>query len=533
VAYCGVCGAAVPNGAHFCPSCGSPLRSADDPGKGGGPSTRTWLFLALALVLVAGAIGGGLVALAHRTGARNKHPGSAKLVAAKHAATKSPSPSPSPSASVPPSTESFASYFHDDRSGVVKIVTSTCTEGLVGTGFVIGRHLVATVAHVVSGEASMVIKSGSTAYTGQVIGLDAQSDVALIRTDQPVLGHIFHFATARPAVGDELAVMGYPLGGPLSFSSGSVSGLNRHENIEGIERTGLLQTDAAINPGNSGGPLLSTQGLVEGLVDAQTTNAEGLGYAVSVKAAEPLLEGWEQTPAPPSPSPCAPPSTGTFPNAALNATNVVTAFFNAINESNWPRVWALGGDNLSPTYTSMVAGYAHTEDDTALIYKVAGQTVSVGLLAQETSGVAQFYLGQYTVSRGTIVTGHQSLQETDNGTGYSRFAGSWTGHGRYMMINTGGLAIIGYRTYQNCNASRTSGCDQTIGNNLIDGGLTAFQLGSASTSHSTGTFIFSTTGLTGPVSVRPGAHPGTLVVPQFTSVPFCDEGAESSGVCGA
>lgn len=54
--------------------------------------------------------------------------------------------------------------------------------------------------------------------------------------------------------------------------------------------TGLMQTDASINPGNSGGPLLNEKGQVIGINTAKASQGEGLGFAIPINTAKPIVE---------------------------------------------------------------------------------------------------------------------------------------------------------------------------------------------------------------------------------------------------
>jgi len=192
---------------------------------------------------------------------------------------------------------SFADVVSSVQSGVIRIETNTCTGGEIGTGILLGPRLVATVEHVVDGAQTITLKrNGKVVGHGTVIGSDSARDVALVRSDRPITGHRFKLAARAPRLGEDVAAIGFPLGLPLTVTRGSVSGLGRTIAINGINRTRLVQTDAAVNPGNSGGPLMTDSGLVVGLVDLGTNQANGLAFAVGAQTAGPLLLAWAGAP---------------------------------------------------------------------------------------------------------------------------------------------------------------------------------------------------------------------------------------------
>ncbi len=240
--------------------------------------------------------------------------------------TQAASPPPATSAPKKPQhRRSLVALVARERSGILKVEAFGCDQRALGTGFLVSPRLVATVQHVIEGAQSIhLIRAGKLVATGTVIGADAARDVALVRTDRPVSGYVFHLATRRPALAEPVAAIGFPLGLPLSISRGVVSGSDRVVEINGIRRRKLVQTDAAVNHGNSGGPLISTvSGEVIGLVDLGATEANGLAFAVAAQVARPLLNAWKVAPqpvaaagcesapvtqaAPPQPQPSSPP----------------------------------------------------------------------------------------------------------------------------------------------------------------------------------------------------------------------------------
>jgi S1-C subfamily serine protease len=196
------------------------------------------------------------------------------------------------------STDTLETLVAKTRSAVVRIQAYGSGSEAIGTGFLIGPRLVATVDHVVDGATTIILKQrGRPAGTGTVVGEDPTRDVALVRTSRTLLGTALSLAPRTPQLGEPVAALGFPLGLPLTVTQGSVSGLRRTVPIDGIRRRDMVQTDAAVNPGNSGGPLIDVDtGRVVGLVDLGSEEANGISFAVSAQVAQPLLQAWQSAP---------------------------------------------------------------------------------------------------------------------------------------------------------------------------------------------------------------------------------------------
>ena len=80
------------------------------------------------------------------------------------------------------------------------------------------------------------------------------------------------------------------------------------------------------------------------------------------------------------------------------------AYYVAINAGDYQTAWNLGGDNLDPTYTAFVNGFASTSHDSLTITASQGDTVSVTLNATQSNGSDQTYSGTYTVTGGHITS---------------------------------------------------------------------------------------------------------------------------------
>lgn len=163
----------------------------------------------------------------------------------------------------------------------------------VGSGVVVNFDgVVLTSLHLVDGAAEVEISfADGTRSTAVIAGIDPSKDIAaLVPYTPPSLIVPATIAASSPVrVGDEVFVVGNPLGLVGSMSAGVVSGLEREVKLAGRERSlrGLIQFDAAVNSGNSGGPLLDRRGQVVGIVTglANPTEQEvfiGIGFAVPI-----------------------------------------------------------------------------------------------------------------------------------------------------------------------------------------------------------------------------------------------------------
>jgi serine protease Do len=375
MAYCGDCGAQLGPQDRFCTGCGRPMDGAAvDRPVIGSPSPRragrlagpmALLVLALAVLVLAG---GGVGAYTLLAGQRTHQPSARAATAPSPRRSVAPGPvGTASSAASSPAPASFAQLYAQDSSGVVRIDVTNCTGGAVGSGFLISPTLVATAAHVVAGAATIGLTAGGHTTVGTVVGVSDSTDVALVESSAALAGHVFTLGTTQPAVGVSLAAIGFPEGGPLTFTSGTVSGLDRTISIDGTPRTGLLETDAAINPGNSGGPLLLTDGTVVGLADAALQGASGIAYGVPVQLAGPLLDSWQASPSPQPPASCPDPTgpqgdpvhvtAGSGDAAAVGA--VLATYFEAIDGGDYQTAY----EQLAPSQQALMseAAFASSE----------------------------------------------------------------------------------------------------------------------------------------------------------------------------
>jgi serine protease Do len=304
---CTRCGGQVWPQDLFCPRCGTPVSAlaSGTPPQPARPSTsqsRTILLALIGVLVVALGVTVGVLIVHQRSGPDAASKTALRAAPQTHATTTSPTVSALTTTASAPAD--FAAVYSREQSGVVRIEVLGCSESGIGTGFLLSPTLIATVDHVVVDSLVVSLIDGDQRTTGQVVGSDPLHDLALVRADSPLTGYNFRFAATEPAVGDRVAAIGFPIGDPITLTQGGISGLDRDIEVEGEQRTGMIETDAAVNPGNSGGPLLAPDGTVFGLVDALNTAANGIAYAVPSGQAQPAMTSWQQAPTSQPPATC-------------------------------------------------------------------------------------------------------------------------------------------------------------------------------------------------------------------------------------
>ena len=174
-----------------------------------------------------------------------------------------------------------------------------------GSGIIVGENeqelLIATNYHVVADAEKLTVNFINGKEVEAVVkGTDSDMDLAviavsLIALDEDTLNTI-HIAKLGDsdalALGEPVIAIGNALGYGQSVTGGWVSALNREVELEDGSTGTFIQTDAAINPGNSGGALLNIEGEVIGINSNKIggTAIEGIGYAIPISAAQPILE---------------------------------------------------------------------------------------------------------------------------------------------------------------------------------------------------------------------------------------------------
>jgi serine protease Do len=164
----------------------------------------------------------------------------------------------------------------------------------LGSGFVWSNDgIIVTNNHVVEGASRInVIFKDGTELRARLIGVDPDSDLAVLRVDARNLAAAPIGTSSDLMIGETVVAVGNPFGLSGTVTTGVVSALGRSvpSKEQGRTFTDFIQTDASINPGNSGGPLLNIEGRVIGINTAILGNAQGIGFAIPVDRAKKVIQ---------------------------------------------------------------------------------------------------------------------------------------------------------------------------------------------------------------------------------------------------
>ncbi|SKA95409.1 serine protease Do [Caloramator quimbayensis] len=162
-----------------------------------------------------------------------------------------------------------------------------------GSGIIFDKSgYIVTNEHVIDGATNVTVTlPGGKKLPAKVIGSDIRTDLAVLKINATNLPVAKFGDSSKVRVGDTAIAIGNPLGEEFagSVTAGVVSAVNRKLYLDGkVYR--LIQTDASINPGNSGGALCNTAGEVIGINTLKNVDAEGMGFAIPINEAIPIIQ---------------------------------------------------------------------------------------------------------------------------------------------------------------------------------------------------------------------------------------------------
>ncbi len=178
-----------------------------------------------------------------------------------------------------------------DMASVVKIEGSGCGGIVEGSGFVAANNLIITNAHVIAGITRPYVIDKYGQFAATPIWFDPNLDLAVLKVNNLGLSALT-INGSTVSNNTPAAVLGYPGGGPFSAGPASVmdefTAQGRNIYNQGQTERNVYEIKATVIPGNSGGPLVGTNGSVIGIVFAQSTVYNQVGYALTTQT--PLQE---------------------------------------------------------------------------------------------------------------------------------------------------------------------------------------------------------------------------------------------------
>ena len=148
-----------------------------------------------------------------------------------------------------------------------------------GSGFFISQDGdVITNRHVLSGaiRAEVKIAEGKVYPVMQVRAEDTEGDLLRLSVDIPEEAvHFLTISTSTPQAGEQVFIIGNPLGLEKTVSDGIISAVRE---VPGFGR--IIQTTAPVSPGSSGSPVININGEVIGVATFIIIEGQNLNFAI-------------------------------------------------------------------------------------------------------------------------------------------------------------------------------------------------------------------------------------------------------------
>src|SRR5262249_24671130 len=181
----------------------------------------------------------------------------------------------------------FYQFFRHFQGQIPRQQQPQIRQGM-GSGFIVEADgVILTNAHVVEGADEVRVRlADRREFKGKVLGVDHQSDIAVVKIDATGLPVVKLGDPAQVRVGEWVLAIGSPFGFDNTATVGIVSATSR--SLPDGTYVPFIQTDAAVNPGNSGGPLFNMKGEVIGVnsqIYSRTGGYQGISFAIPINVA--------------------------------------------------------------------------------------------------------------------------------------------------------------------------------------------------------------------------------------------------------
>ena len=164
---------------------------------------------------------------------------------------------------------------------------------ITADGYILTNYHVIEDAYKAGIDVNVILHDG-TRYKAQIVGVEADNDVAILKIDADGLSPVTLGNSEGMRVGDTIYAVGNPLGElEFSMTTGHVSAKDRRIVTDSSgESISMFQIDAPVNSGNSGGPVYNARGEVVGIVTAKykSSGVEGIGFAIPINDAAAIAQ---------------------------------------------------------------------------------------------------------------------------------------------------------------------------------------------------------------------------------------------------